>query len=180
MERVLWRDGNRKNLCEERRPGHSGDGAERVDGALKFALSGRINTAGHQGLNGRSCDSPEGDKGNNREDDPSTSGKSETRKSNDAEHEAEQKAAAFSKALYERTNQDTGDQRSAHANEGQRIADVAVSPGIAIFGIKGPNGRKGIVSEVVESDDDRESGEFRMRAKKAESSERIGHVPGRF
>ena len=83
MERILRCDGDCENLCEERRPSHSGDGAERVNRALKFALRGRINTAGHQGLNGGSSDSPECDKGNNREDDPSTSGKSEASKSNE-------------------------------------------------------------------------------------------------
>ena len=180
MERVLRRDGDCENLCEERRSGHSGDGAKRVDRALKFALRGRINTAGHQRLNGGSSDSPEGDKGNDREGDPSASGKRETRKSNKAEHEAKEDAAAFSKTLYKRADQDTGNQRCAHSHEGQRIADVAVAPGIAIFRIEGPHGRKGILSEVVESDDDGESGQLGMRTKKTESSERIGHMPSGF
>src|SRR5258708_40077966 len=108
MERVLWRDGNGENLCEERRPGHSGDGAKRVDGALKFALRGRINTAGHQGLNGGRSDSPEGDKGKKREDDPSTSGKKKTSKTNESQQEAKKDAAPVSKKPYKKGDHDAG------------------------------------------------------------------------
>ncbi len=36
------------------------------------------------------------------------------------------------------------------------------------------------MGEIIESDDDGKSGKFGMRTKKAESSERIGHVPGGF
>ncbi len=180
MNCVPWRDGDRKDLCEERRAGHASDSAKRVDGALKLALRGRVNVAGHQGLHGGSCDSPECDKGNDGQDDPAAGGKGEACKSKKAEYEAAENAAALAKAFHERADENAGNQRGAHAHKRQRVANVAVAPGITVFGVESPHGRKGIVGEVVEGDDDGKSSQLGMRTQKADSSEGIGHVPGGF
>jgi hypothetical protein len=50
MPPELWRDGDSENLSEKYRSGHTGNGAEGIDRALKFSLRGRINVTGHQGL----------------------------------------------------------------------------------------------------------------------------------
>ena len=78
MDCVLGRDSDRKNLREQRRPGHAGDGAKRIDGALELSLRRGIDAAGHEGLNCGCGDSPERDERNHGENDPSASGESES------------------------------------------------------------------------------------------------------
>jgi len=154
MERVPGRNGDRKNLREQRGTGHTGDRAEGIDGALEFALRGRIDPPGHQGLNRGSGNAPQGDEGNNRKNGPAAGGEGESGKTEKSEKEAREKAAAFAKPFDDRSDEDAGNQRGADADERQREADIAAAPGVAILGVESPHGRKGIVSEVVESDDD--------------------------
>jgi len=85
MDDGARRDGRRKDLREENRAGHAGDGAKRVDGSLQLALGGRVHAAGHQRLHGGSRDAPEGDQRNHGEDHPAAAGESETRESKGAE-----------------------------------------------------------------------------------------------
>src|ERR1700747_1777459 len=105
---VLRRDGDGKNLRKERRSGHTSDGAKRVDGALKLALGGWVNMAGHQGLHGGSRDSPERDEWNDSQGDPAARGQSEACESKHAENEAGENAAALAEALYDRPDEDAG------------------------------------------------------------------------
>ena len=171
-------DGFAEDVGEEAGADESGDAAEAVDGALELALFGGAGHVGEKALRGGPGEGHHVEERDAEPEDEAGFGEAEHGVADGSADEADGDGSALAEFCDDGFDEKCAVDDGADADGGEREADGAVGPVVAVVGVDDVDVHERLLGDVTEQEDGGDGDHAAVAAEKGEGADGIGAGPG--